>query len=68
MGIVVKFPADMAARRAGPDVNKVPRAGTATIVILPAIRIERYVDETSGGIGPEEGTASRRRRRRRARS
>lgn len=68
MGIVVEFPAAMAARRAGPDANKAPREGTATIVILPAIRIERYADETSGGIGPEEGTASGRRRRRRARS
>ncbi len=68
MGIVVEFPAGMAARRTGPDVNKARREGTATIVILPAIRIERYADETSGGVGPEEGTASGRRRRRRARS
>ncbi len=68
MGIVVEFPADPAARRTGPDVNMAPREGTATILILPAIRIERYADETSGGIGPEEGTASGRRRRRRARS
>jgi hypothetical protein len=67
MGIVVEFPADIAARRTGPD-NMAPREGTATILILPAIRIERYADETSGGIGPEEGTASGRRRRRRARS
>ncbi len=68
MGIVVEFPADLAARRAGPDVNIAPRTGSATILILPAIRIERYADETSGGIGPEEGTAPGRRRRRRARS
>ncbi len=68
MGIVVEFPADMAARRAGPDANKASRERTATIVILPAIRIERYADEASGGVGPEEGTASGRRRRRRARS
>lgn len=68
MGIVVEFPADTAARRAGLDENMASRAGTATILILPAIRIERYSEETSGGIGPEEGTASGRRRRRRARS
>lgn len=68
MGIVVEFPADIAARRAGPDVSMAPRAGTATILILPAIRIERYADETSGGAGPEEGTASGRRRKRRVRS
>lgn len=67
MGIIVEFPADAAARRAGPDMNMVPREGTATILILPAIRIERYA-ETSDGIGPGEGTAPGRRRRRRARS
>ena len=67
MGIVVEFPADLSARRAGPDANITLRAESATILILPAIRIERYADETSGGIGPE-GTAPRRRRRRRARS
>jgi hypothetical protein len=37
----------------------------ATVLILPVIRIEREVDETSGGRGPEQGTAPRRRRRRR---
>ena len=67
MGIIVEFPADAAARRAGRDMNMVPREGTATILILPAIRIERYA-ETSDGIGPGEGTAPGRRRRRRARS
>jgi hypothetical protein len=36
-----------------------------TILILPVVRIERNSDETSGGIGPEEGTAPGRRRRRR---
>ncbi len=66
MGIVVEFPVDEAARRAGPGMNMVPPEG-ATILILPAIRIERYADETSDGIGPE-GTAPGRRRRRRARS
>lgn len=68
MGIVVEFPAEIAARRAGPDAHMAPREGTATILILPAIRIERYADDTSGGVGPEEGTAPGRRRKRRARS
>ncbi|MDO8980650.1 MAG: hypothetical protein Q7V17_15585 [Afipia sp.] len=67
MGTIVEFPVDAAARRAGPDVNMAPREGTATILILPAIRIERYAD-ASDGIGPEEGTAPGRRRKRRARS
>jgi len=67
MGIVVEFPAIEAARRAGPGVNMVPSTG-ATILILPSIRIERYAEESSDGIGPEEGTAPGRRRKRRARS
>lgn len=68
MGIVVEFPAGVAARRAGPDASMAPREGTATILILPSIRIERYADDASGGIGPEEGAAPGRRRKRRARS
>jgi hypothetical protein len=36
-----------------------------TVVILPVIRIERQVEETSGDRGPEQGTAPGRRRRRR---
>lgn len=61
MGTVVEFPADALARRAPQD--RPPREGSATIVILPVIRIERY-GEASDGHGPEEGTAGRRRRRR----
>ncbi|MGN6286199.1 MAG: hypothetical protein ACTHM2_13715 [Afipia sp.] len=61
MGSVVEFPADALARRAPSD--SLPREGSATIVILPVIRIERY-GEASDGHGPEEGTAGRRRRRR----
>jgi hypothetical protein len=68
MGTIVEFPATAAARRAGPDVDMAPREGTATILILPAIRIERYADETGDGIGPGEGTDPGRRRKRRARS
>lgn len=61
MGTVVEFPADAPARRASLDSQ--PREGSATVVILPVIRIERY-GEASDGHGPEEGTAGRRRRRR----
>jgi hypothetical protein len=68
MGTIVEFPVHAAARRTGPDVNMAPREGTATILILPAIRIERYAVETSDGVGPEKGTAPGRRRKRRARS
>lgn len=65
MGIVVEFPADAAARRAGPDVHVAPRESTAIILILPSIRIERYADD---GMGPEKGAAPGRRRKRRVRS
>lgn len=69
MGTIVEFPAGAASRRAGNGVDITPRETAATILILPVVRIERYaVDETSGGSGPEEGTAPGRRRKRRARS
>ena len=65
MGTIVQFPGDAVSRREG---SVAAHQGTATVLILPVIRIERYPDETSGGRGPEEGTAPGRRRRRRARS
>jgi hypothetical protein len=68
MGIIIEFPADAASRRLGGSEDVAPRQGTATILILPVVRIERHTDETNGGSGPEEGTAPGRRRRRRARS
>lgn len=68
MGIIIKFPADAAARRLGTDATPQPRDISAQILILPAIRIERHVDDRNGGSGPEEGTAPGRRRKRRARS
>ena len=66
MGTIIEFPADAASRRPGSTISVAPCE--ATILILPAVRIERHNDETSGGSGPEEGTAPGRRRRRRARS
>lgn len=68
MGTVIAFPADAATRRAGLSKEQARQEGGATVVILPAIRIERYAGETSDGRGPEQGTAPGRRRRRRARS
>jgi hypothetical protein len=67
MGTIIEFPADAALRRLGSTLVAA-REGMATIVILPVVRIERHADETSGGSGPEQGTAPGRRRRRRARS
>ena len=70
MGTIIEFPADAALRRPGSSIDGGsrevrPREVMGTVVILPVIRIERQPDETSGGRGPEEGTAPRRRRRRR---
>ena len=65
MGTVIEFPADAALRRLGSTVDGATQEGKATVLILPVIRIERQVEETSGGRGPEEGTAPGRRRRRR---
>jgi hypothetical protein len=65
MGTIIEFPADAASRRLGSTMDGAPREGMGTILILPVVRIEREPDETSGGSGPEEGTAPGRRRRRR---
>ena len=65
MGTIIEFPADAASRRPGATMDGTPREAMGAILILPVIRIEREPDETSGGRGPEEGTAPRRRRRRR---
>ncbi|TYO66082.1 hypothetical protein FXV83_13155 [Bradyrhizobium hipponense] len=62
MGTIIEFPA---GRWVGSSGDVAPRPGMGTILILPAIRIEREVNETSGDHGPEAGTAPGRRRRRR---
>lgn len=62
MGTIIEFPA---GRRLSSSGDVAPLAETGTILILPVIRIEREADETSGGRGPEAGTAPGRRRRRR---
>ncbi|HET7887549.1 MAG TPA: hypothetical protein VFL62_15100 [Bradyrhizobium sp.] len=65
MGTVIEFPADAASRRLGSTMDDAGNGVRGTVVILPVIRIERQVDETSGDRGPEQGTAPGRRRRRR---
>jgi hypothetical protein len=75
MGTIIAFPADAALRRQSSTTDGAPREsekakgknqkGLATVLILPVIRIERDTDKTSGGSGPEQGTANGRRRRRR---
>ncbi|WP_249780710.1 hypothetical protein [Bradyrhizobium sp. dw_78] len=75
MGTIIEFPADAAVRRQGSAKqgsagqvsarDGAPGGTTGTVLILPVIRIERAPEATSGGHGPEQGTAPRRRRRRR---
>jgi hypothetical protein len=65
MGTIIEFPADAASRRPGSTMDGAAREGMGIILILPVVRIEREPDKTSGGRGPEEGTAPGRRRRRR---
>jgi hypothetical protein len=60
MGTVVKFPKDSRAARTG---SRTAGSESATIVILPVIRIERY---QSDPLRSEPARAQRRRRRRRA--
>lgn len=67
MGTILEFPAD-AVRRPGSIMDVARRDGSATVVILPVVRIDRNADGSSDGSGPEEGAAPGRRRRRRARS
>jgi hypothetical protein len=69
MGTILEFPADATSRRPGSTIDggqreANPRKDMGTILILPVVRIERQPD-TSGGRGPEEGTAAPGRRRRR---
>jgi hypothetical protein len=60
MGTVIRFP-DVARRSRRRKSRQ--NAESATVIILPVIRIERFVDESSM---PVASRSQRRRRRRRA--
>ncbi len=62
MGTVISFPAVGHTARGSRSIAG--RSESATVIILPVIRIERYAEEPTGE--PEAGTGPRRRRRRRA--
>jgi hypothetical protein len=64
MATIIEFPADTASRRLGGIMHGAPDKGTATVLILPVVRIERE-SGSSGDGGPEEGKTPGRRRRRR---
>jgi hypothetical protein len=59
MGTVVTFPE---LRRSDPATGN-SRRGSATIIILPVIRIERHDDEPSDGYSPASPAVRKRRRR-----
>jgi hypothetical protein len=64
MGTVVTFPEARSAARDGID----PQIGSATVIILPVVRIERYEDDPSGDIEPSSSSPGRKRRRRASRT
>lgn len=68
MGTVIDFPVGSASRRLGSEFDSMPREGLGTLLILPVIRVERLIEEPTGGNGPEQGTTPGGRRRRRART
>ena len=64
MGMVISFPAvERTARGSGATADK---SQSATVVILPVIRIERYGEEPARSCEPATSRGPRRRRRRRA--
>jgi hypothetical protein len=64
MGTVVTFPE---ARSVARDAVE-PPAGSATVIILPVVRIERYDDGPSGDVEPSSSSRNGKRRRRASRS
>jgi hypothetical protein len=63
MGIVVSFPE---VRSAGRDAGDA-RAGSATVIILPVVRIERYDEGPPSDAEPSSMSSGRKRRRRASR-
>jgi hypothetical protein len=66
MGTVISFPAMERAARASRTIAD--KSESAIVIILPVIRIERYVDEPTGFEPRARSSAGRRRRRRATRS
>jgi hypothetical protein len=64
MGIVVTFPEVRTTARDGMD----PQSASATVIILPVVRIERIDDGPSGDMQPTNSPPGRKRRRRASRT
>jgi len=63
MGTVIRFPGERRSARGGCDARG--QRESATIMILPVIRIERTGEGPSDGLAPDNNTAAGRKRRRR---
>jgi hypothetical protein len=64
MGTIIQFPD---AHRFGRDLRAGGQGEDATIIILPAVRVERHGDSSAEGSGPHTTDSSPRSRRRRSR-
>ena len=62
MGTVIRFPGERCSSRGGYAAGD--QRESATITILPVIRIERTGDGPSDGLAPDNNTAAGRKRRR----
>jgi len=64
MGIVVAFPEARSSAREAAEAQ----AGSATVIILPVVRIERYDEDPTGDVEPASSSSGRKRRRRASRT
>ena len=64
MGTVIRFPGERRSAQGGGSVNE--QFESATITILPVVRVERMSDNPSDGLAPDTNTAPGRKRRRRS--
>jgi len=64
MGTVLTFP----SARSGVRDGIAPQAGSATVIILPVVRIERYDEDPPRHAEPSTSSPGRKRRRRASRS
>jgi hypothetical protein len=55
MGMVIRFPAERRASLCGVATQASPHTGTASVVILPVIRIERHDGDSSNNLAPQAG-------------
>src|SRR3981189_1594031 len=60
MGTIISFPGVVHTARASRSIAG--KSESAIVIILPVIRIERYVDESTGSFEPEASSRPRRRR------